>query len=646
MNAPEIAGLSELRGETPGDPRVTVAILDGAVDLSHPCFAGADLSQLGGLTSGRPTVHGTHVASVVFGREAGGVAGIAPACRGLVVPIFEERDGQIQAASQLDLARALREAVAAGATVVNVSGGQLTPSGKAESFLADAVAYCAAKGVLIVAAAGNEGCECLHVPAALPSVLAVGAMGDDGAPLDFSNWGYQDDGLLAPGEGVVGAAVGGGTAVKSGTSFATPVVTGVVALLLSEQRLRGEPADTGAVRTALLGGVRACDPRARSDCRRFLAGQLDLAGARRLLGPGASAPGESVSEDAASIRVASETDLCDNQSKDQGGSNTVSDEIHEESAACGAEAPEASPPREPARPEGETPAVLAAADAASDRVVAADCGCGGAAGNGSLVYAIGELGYDFGTEARLDSFHQSFEEGNPHIAADLLTHLGNNPWEADAVIWTLNLDATAIYAVAPGGPFASVAYERLREFLNGQLEEGVERVSAPGTLAGTARLFNGQTVPVIWPELRGMYSWSTGALVEVVAGPAPAEGTEEYEQHQKKNAGVRNFLARVYHELRNLGRSAEERAINFAATNAFQATQIFHDASGEDLELDSIEVERSPICRPDSDCWDVKLTFFDPKERLTTARRVHRYTVDVSDVIPVTVGAVRSWAVY
>ncbi len=628
----QVPGLEELQVVTRGDPRVVVAFLDGAVDLSHPCFEGAELTQLETLASAQPTAHGTHVASVVLAREGSGVTGIAPSCGGVSVPVFEERDdGSLLPCSQLDLARALRQAVDAGARVINISGGQLTPSGKAEPFLADAVGYCARKRVLIVAAAGNEGCECLHVPAALPAVLAVGATDAAGHPLDFSNWGYQDQGLLAPGEGIAGATVGGGTVVRSGTSFATAVVSGVVALLLSEQLAAEKEPDPGAVRVALLGGARACDPQERSDCTRFLAGQLDLADARRVL----------ASEESTSVRATSSTDPSDPQSKDQGESNTMSDEGNEE--RTGIEAPEAAGPREPTPPEEKSSSALAAPASAGNRVVAADCG---GAGNGSLVYAIGELGYDFGTEARRDSFEQSFDEGNPHVAAHFLNHLDGNPWEAESVHWTLHLDATAVYAIAPGGPFAQVAYEWLRKFLREQLEEGVERISVPGTLAGTARLFNGQTVPVIWPELRGMYSWSTEALVGAVLDKAPAEGSEEHEQHQKKVAGLHNFLARVYHELRNLGLSPEERAINFAATNAFQAERIFHQATDEDLELDAIEVERSPICRPDSDCWDVKLVFFHPGERLTRARRVHRYTVDVSDVIPVTVGPVRSWAIY
>lgn len=96
----------------------------------------------------------------------------------------------------------------------------------------------------------------------------------------------------------------------------------------------------------------------------------------------------------------------------------------------------------------------------------------------------------------------------------------------------------------------------------------------------------------------------------------------------------------------NLGRASPERAMNFAGTNAFQVAAVFEQAARENLVLDVTETERSPVCRPDSDCWDVKLTFFDPVSRLTISRKVCRFTVDVIDVVPVTVGKVRSWSVY
>ena len=108
---------------------------------------------------------------------------------------------------------------------------------------------------------------------------------------------------------------------------------------------------------------------------------------------------------------------------------------------------------------------------------------------------------------------------------------------------------------------------------------------------------------------------------------------------------MRNFLDRVYHELRNLGIIPQERALNFAATNAFEIEKVFESAlkDPERTELESIHVSRSPVCRPTSDCWDVELYFFFPERQVQTVRKVYRFTVDVSDVVPVTIGAMRSW---
>ena len=105
-----------------------------------------------------------------------------------------------QGCSQLDLARALLQAAEHGADIINVSGGELAPGGRASAILTDAVSQCVRRGILIVAAAGNDGCSCLHVPAALPGVLAVGAMTLDGEPLESSNWGetYRFDRASRP----------------------------------------------------------------------------------------------------------------------------------------------------------------------------------------------------------------------------------------------------------------------------------------------------------------------------------------------------------------------------------------------------------------------------------------------------------------
>jgi cyanobactin maturation PatA/PatG family protease len=106
---------------------------------------------------------------------------------------------------------------------------------------------------------------------------------------------------------------------------------------------------------------------------------------------------------------------------------------------------------------------------------------------------------------------------------------------------------------------------------------------------------------------------------------------------------LESFLNRIYYDLRNLGVTSQDRALNFAATNAFQAATTFSQAVALGMELDTITVEKSPFCRPDSDCWDVKLKFFDP-ENSRRAKKVFRFTIDVSDIIPVTLGDVKVWS--
>lgn len=284
---------------------------------------------------------------------------------------------------------------------------------------------------------------------------------------------------------------------------------------------------------------------------------------------------------------------------------------------------------------------------------AESCGCAAcraarASQPGGLVFALGTVGYDLVSEARRDSVQQHMAaKTSPTDPTAMLEYLRQYPSEAASILWTLSIDQTALYVILPSGPFAGEVYSRLREFLADQLSEDVERVSMPGQLVGQARLFNGQMLPVIVPELRGMYSWTTEALVEGTAG-SPPEGSATATQrttNAAKRAMVRGFLERIYHELRNLGVSSQDRAINYVATNPFHTQSVYEAAITESMELDTIEVERSQICRPESDCWDVKLYFFYPDRQVQTVRKVHRFTVNVSDVVPVMIGPVRSWYV-
>jgi cyanobactin maturation PatA/PatG family protease len=654
-----IPGIKQLWAKTKGNSEVCVAVLDGLVDLKHPCFEGANLTQLPSLVQGQATpqsemsLHGTHVASIIFGQPNSSVSGIAPHCRGLIVPIFSDYHRRT---SQLNLARAIEQAVNAGANIINISGGELTDYGEAEDWLNRAVSLCQNNNVLLVAAAGNDGCECLHVPAALPTVLAAGAMGENGQPLDYSNWGenYQTQGILALGENILGAEPGGGTTQLSGTSFATPVVSGVAALLMSLQLQREEKPDSQKVRTALLKTAVPCHAQ---ETRRCLVGQMNISGAI------AHITGETMSE------------------SEQDNSNGIE-------ASCGCEStPEASLPGsvglENSLPTPADNGVVAAGvveagvtasqplsstNTSNNQISAMPNNSQSNNSNGitpsqppqdvtNIVYVIGTLGYDFGTEARRDSFKQLMPAvtigntqipANPYDARQMVDYLANNLSEAKSLIWTLNMELTPIYAIEAVGSFAREVYEALQELLAGEVEAEdaeryIERVSIPGKLTGrTVKLFSGQVVPVIEPvSPRGIYGWRVNTLVGSALEAVRGEQAEADDEQMRRS--LSSFLNRVYYDLRNLGQTSQDRALNFAATNAFQAAQTFSTAVAAGMELDSIAVTKSPFCRMDSDCWDVQLKFFDP-ENNRRAKKVFRFTIDVSDFIPVTLGEVRSWS--
>lgn len=661
--------LPELRllwNESIGDPEITVAVLDGPVDLSHPCFEGSNLKRVETLVSDEEgadgmSIHGTHVTSLIFGRPDGPVPGIAPRCRGLILPVF--RDYNHGRLSQLDLARAIEQAVQHGAQIINISGGERSSNGQADHLLAHALKLCAEANVLVVAATGNDACECVHVPAAFPSVLAVGALGDDGKPLLSSNWGssYKANGILAPGENIAGAIPGGGIASLSGSSFATPIVCGVAALLLSIQRQRGEPPNPRAVCEAILNSAWRCDQSTTSDCARHLAGILNIPGAYALINKGEKkmTPNADLTPAAPQIgeAVTVQTTATDGLTSAAG----IVPAALEPSCASMATGAAEQPSRNP---------IARVAVEPSQEGGVSGCGC---ARNKSNVFFIGTLNFDFGTEARRDTFRQLMDStsdtpANAYDPIQLAAYLEQNPWDSTELIWTLMLNASPVYAVVAEERYASDVYKFFRDTLKNEFlprtdSNYVERMSIAGVITNrNVRLFSGQTVPVIQTTPRGLYRWNPTALIDqVIASVGPKADT------QWIKASIRNFLNKVYYELRNLGQTSQDRAQNFAVTNVFQfasgISQVLQSQPrGGDLAkalnpkdlvpppddavqlytFDNISVTKSPFCRMDSDCWDVQVIFFNPQNVLK-ANIVVQFTIDVSDKMPVTVGETQMW---
>jgi subtilisin family serine protease len=234
---------------------ITIAVLDTGADLTAPGLAGR-VSGTYDVRTGTKAVddrggHGTFVASLAAGAGAGGVAGFGGEARLLVVKVADSATF-----NDVDVAAGILYAVRHGARIVNLSVAGRTRSPVEES----AIRYAAERGVLLVAAAGNDALagDPPEYPAALLQPvgsdgvvelgLAVGASDFDGQRAAFSEHGSFVS-LAAPGASVFGAvavrapvstfprsslpgaSTGGLYGFASGTSFAAPEVAGAAALV-------------------------------------------------------------------------------------------------------------------------------------------------------------------------------------------------------------------------------------------------------------------------------------------------------------------------------------------------------------------------------------------------------------------------------
>ncbi|WP_157721991.1 S8 family serine peptidase [Tumebacillus avium] len=215
---------------TTGDPKVIIAVVDTGVDLNHPEFKGQLVAGRNMITgTNRPqddNGHGTHVAGVIAARTNNleGIAGIDWA--GKIMPVKAmDADGS---GSVLDIADGIVWAADHGADVINLSLGEYAGS----DYLHEAIRYAYEKGVVLVAAMGNDGISDPSYPAAYEEVIGVAANDENNESANFSNYG-QHTSVSAPGVAIPSTYPNNRYAALSGTSMASPHVAGVAALIRS-----------------------------------------------------------------------------------------------------------------------------------------------------------------------------------------------------------------------------------------------------------------------------------------------------------------------------------------------------------------------------------------------------------------------------
>lgn len=220
--------------ELPADaPKVTVAVIDSGICASHPDLAGRIEAGWDFLENDDIPQddfgHGCSVAGIIAANmnDSIGIAGVAPNAQ--IMPLRVLNGSGV--GSYSDVAAAIVYAADNGAQVINLSLGGSNPS----SMLENAVNYAISKGVIVVAAAGNNGTEGALYPAAYPDVIAVGSVDPNLQHSSFSNYGSQID-IWAPGRDILTTKRDGSYGLVSGTSFAAPYVAGAKAISYAEDR--------------------------------------------------------------------------------------------------------------------------------------------------------------------------------------------------------------------------------------------------------------------------------------------------------------------------------------------------------------------------------------------------------------------------
>ena len=207
---------------------VKVAIIDTGIDCSHPDLKANCAGGYNAIDPKAPPMddnrHGTHVAGTIAGVLDGkGVVGVAPKARLYAVKVLDKDGG----GGLTSIIKGLVWAGKNGMDVANMSLG--SPMGTI--FMRAAVKYAQSKGVVVLAAAGNDGGS-VNYPAAYPETIAVSALAPDESIATFSSRGKKVE-FIAPGVDVKSSVPGGGYANFAGTSMATPHMTGLAALAVS-----------------------------------------------------------------------------------------------------------------------------------------------------------------------------------------------------------------------------------------------------------------------------------------------------------------------------------------------------------------------------------------------------------------------------
>lgn len=231
---------------TSGSADVKIGLVDGPVATQHADLNAERLHAIPGVNGAACTragskacLHGTFIAGILCAKRGSSAPAVCPNCTLLIRPLFAEATAgreHMPSATPQELAAAIIDCIHAGARVINLSLALAQPATKGEQALQEALDLAVGRGVLVVAAAGNQGTLGSSAITRHPWVIPVVACDLRGRPLSESNLGGSIGrrGLTAPGDGITSLGAEGQSLTLGGTSVAVPFVTGAIALLFSE----------------------------------------------------------------------------------------------------------------------------------------------------------------------------------------------------------------------------------------------------------------------------------------------------------------------------------------------------------------------------------------------------------------------------
>jgi hypothetical protein len=481
---------------------------------------------------------------VLSGKRGSAAPSICPDCTILALPIFRENI-EPTSASPNELAQSIIDCIQAGARVINLSIA-LAHQSSGLGVLKEALNYSSKRGVIIVAAAGNSGTLAGSVITSHSWVIPVTACDHQGQLMNVSNLGSSIGrwGLMAPGDRIQSLNSNGGYTTMSGTSVATPFVTGAIGLLWS----LFPQATFNLIRSALMRNSR----RSRS----LTPPLMDAWGAYQYL----------TNYFGFSKSIAKRGKIMDKNEQIEGRT----DEVAPLSAAT-------TIPEQNLR-ASVVPQICSTCQKSLESSIANEVS------EATYIYAIGRIEPKFPSMSIEKEFAQATGRGETKGLTDRQTihsilSKKENRYLARKICWLMTIEGLETYILKPRDPGdLDLLLESLRTKSNRDDVDVVIGIKGP---IAPPQLCNGLQVPIVFFDQ--VYSFDVDSLIKSV----PRQGKKTAEEFEP---GARDLFERIMQMTDNAGATDENRALNYLSVRYPAIYATVSQKNDENCSMTDIEV--------------------------------------------------------